>query len=487
MFPNYLKKELSVLFFVINKQKTSLNEISNTLSLSKRMAKESIMTINNHCDQIFIVSDNSGAITIHPELKMNALSHAYKLKLSLLKNNVLFNYCVLLITKPKIEREKILEQLFISRTYLNKLTRQLRTFFSHFNFTITIQKGYYSLEGDEMNIRLFSYLFLHDSYQDLEWPFQTISIEYIKKQLKKETAENFLNMSSTNTRAIYFVYAIIHTRVLHEYYMFLPISDDMRAMFTIFSNNFDVTLIFQKDFLNDLSPKNKLNEMFYFNFLTHIFISNIIPREEKVNMGDVFLSENHPYCVLSRKILNNFTNSNNVILLAKDKASMMYFITLLNTFYFLVDDTFNDFINLLIPQPWFHLNLQNIRLENIKNKLDPLIYKHNHQELLSCLLYTLARSYVKPKITIYIQVSKDFTSNYMIETRLFNLYNPENVVVTKNYQMADIIITDTLEKAPANKKIFYIDSINNEKNWEELVTIIQKTYLEIEKGLLESL
>lgn len=100
-----------------------------------------------------------------------------------------------------------------------------------------------------------------------------------------------------------------------------------------------------------------------------------------------------------------------------------------------------------------------------------------HLELLSQLLYTLSVSEKKVQVRIYLQIIKDFYASYFIKTRLSSLYNTNAISITEDFTNADIIITDSFEKATSNQDIFYLDSIENEESWHELTEFIQQKYM----------
>ena len=90
MIPDYLRKELSVLFFIINKDQTTTSEISQELELTKRTVRETLSTINTHFEEHqklkdFVFIEKSEIIHIHCYFKSNAVAAAYALKLQLLK------------------------------------------------------------------------------------------------------------------------------------------------------------------------------------------------------------------------------------------------------------------------------------------------------------------------------------------------------------------------------------------------------------------
>lgn len=250
MIPDYLRKELSVLFFIINKEQTTTIEISHELELTKRTVRETISTINTHFEEHqkiknFIVINKSGSVQIQSTFELTALDSAYNLKLQLLKKNTLFNYSILLLTRTSLDQTEVTEELFISISYLNKLTHTLNKFFTTFNFTISVVKGQYSLTGNEMNIRLFSYLFLQDSFQDIEWPFNNISLESIRENVPEEILIDSHKRSNTKNRSLYILYAILQTRVQNQNYVVQPTNKLIQALFKMVKENLDIALIFQ--------------------------------------------------------------------------------------------------------------------------------------------------------------------------------------------------------------------------------------------------
>lgn len=483
MIPDYLRKELAVLFFIINKNQTTTSEISHELELTKRMVRETLSTINVHFDEHqqikeFILIKKSGHVQIHSSFKVQAIDAAYNLKLQLLKKNTLFNYTILLLTRASLNQMEILDELFISTSYLNKLTHTLNKYLSTFDFAIASVKRQYSLVGNEVNIRLFSYLFLQDSFQDIEWPFHNITLESIHNNVPGEILMDSHKRSNTKNRSLYILYAILQTRVKSQNYVIQPTNKLIQTLFKMVQENFDVTLIFQQNSFASLEKDVKKTEIDYFNFLSRIFISDIIPKKEKIHLGRTFSKEKHPYCTLSIDILRASSILINDHTSNDDYFLFHYYITLFNTFYFLVGETLDCFTNLFIPPLSYHSHVKNEYMSTIKTNLAGLTISENHKKFLSNLLYTLYTSEMKSEVTLYLQLSKDFTASFFIENRLSNLFNPEQIMITDNYSLSDIVITDTLERTESNKKIFYLDSIDNENRWKELLFLIQNTYLD---------
>ena len=141
MIKHSILRKLNVLFYIIRKESTSLAELSQQLNIPKRTVKEDLKNINELMQDEFLLdnfllSSRQGVITIHPDYQQDAVKNAYSLKLSLLKSQMIFNLCVLLITNVTISKDELLDTLFISDAYLTKLTVQLKQFLKRYRIEI---------------------------------------------------------------------------------------------------------------------------------------------------------------------------------------------------------------------------------------------------------------------------------------------------------------------------------------------------------------
>ncbi|WP_420911968.1 helix-turn-helix domain-containing protein [Listeria grandensis] len=135
-----------------------------------------MVRINQSFDQYltmkdFITSDNTGTIRVNQQYEKKAVECSYILKLKLLKLVVIFNYAVLLTTRSVITKQEVLDLLFISESYFTKLTYKLNTFLKPYHIKIIISDNKVSLEGNEVFIRLFSYIFLSGFFSGFRMAF----------------------------------------------------------------------------------------------------------------------------------------------------------------------------------------------------------------------------------------------------------------------------------------------------------------------------
>ncbi|HCD3067927.1 TPA: helix-turn-helix domain-containing protein, partial [Enterococcus faecium] len=82
---------------------------------------------------------------------------------------------MLLINYPQtaVPKKYLLEQLYISPSYLEKLTKQLNHSLIKFHLRILSVKNCCTLEGNELSIRLYLYFFLSDTFGGNDWPFSS--------------------------------------------------------------------------------------------------------------------------------------------------------------------------------------------------------------------------------------------------------------------------------------------------------------------------
>ena len=190
------KKELLVLQMVIQKNNCSLQELSNDLHIPKRTIKELIRKINVSLKQFllideFIYSNHKGEIQTKETDQTKKLAVFSKLKLCYLKESNRFNYLMLLINylQTAVPKKYLLEQLYISPSYLEKLTKQLNHSLKKFHLRILSVKNCCTLEGNELSIRLYLYFFLSDTFGGNDWPFSSLELNALKMNSTDEQIE----------------------------------------------------------------------------------------------------------------------------------------------------------------------------------------------------------------------------------------------------------------------------------------------------------
>jgi Mga helix-turn-helix domain. len=484
LFTNYLSRRLHVLFFFLERNETTIAEIASSLKCSKRVIKDDLIYLNEMFElqlglSDFILSHYSGIIEINPKYKTDRLHYVYTLKLILLKQSSLFNYMTLMTTYGKITREELLNKLFVTDTYLDKMTKQLNEYLSQYHIQIKATKGFYSLIGQEAFIRLYSYIFLVDSYQFIEWPFESVSLNNIIKQIPSDLYAIFDTLSNSKKRQLTILYAILIIRTQHGNFVTEKTDADIVYIMQLLTNNFDVSSYLKINSSLELHPEIKKNEILTFNFFTRIFISDTLSKEQKVAMGATFYHETHPDCLQAQRIVQAVNQLVNHSL----DETQLYMYTYFTTLYFawnkFTGPVFLPFVYLFIPVPQFYVHVANDFMQELEQTIRETVTDKAQVRFLCSLFYSLLCADKQPILKVYLQLTKNYTAIYFVKNRLATIFNTDHIQITIDYTEADFVITDSLEYANNGKAIFYLDDLNNTKRWQALISAIQVEYLKL--------
>lgn len=128
MLTDAKKKELLVLYTIVQSNDCSLHELSQMLVTPKRTIKEIIRKLNEIIFQNleiekFIYSTPKGEIKLDPYHEDKKMTIFYYIKLFFLRESNRFNFLVLLFDSPNtsVSKKFLLEQLYISSSYLEKM------------------------------------------------------------------------------------------------------------------------------------------------------------------------------------------------------------------------------------------------------------------------------------------------------------------------------------------------------------------------------
>lgn len=166
MLTDAKKKELLVFYTIVQTNKCSLRELSQVLSIPKRTIKEIIRKLNGTIFQQlsiprFIYSTAKGELKLDSQHKDEKMAIFHYIKLFFLRESNRFNFLLLLFDSPhsRVSKKILLEKLYISPSYLEKLTNQLNKSLKKFHLQIISRQNCYILKGDELSIRIYMYFF----------------------------------------------------------------------------------------------------------------------------------------------------------------------------------------------------------------------------------------------------------------------------------------------------------------------------------------
>ncbi|MGM9903107.1 ribonuclease P protein component [Enterococcus hirae] len=481
------KKELLVLYAITQHDTCSLQELSYDLRIPKRTIKELIRKLNLTIEQrlaisSFIYSTPKGEIKIDPSYQESKMMIYYQIKLFYLKESNRFNYLLLMINYPNtcVPKKFLLEHLYISPSYLEKLTRQINKTLKNFQIEIVSSHSCYTIKGNEFFIRVYIYLFLSDAFQGMEWPFETIKLSQFKreKQLSKELLVSRYSIKYQEN--IYLLIALFTIRT-QQHALILSESAEIRNVLELLQQSHDCSGNLKNHFLSLLPLDTAMEEILHFNFLIYCFFPNLISTQQKMLFGYIVANNSNRLCrqiaLLTKELAQFFP----VISSSEKKYFYNYYLMLSLIYILLLGKSAPFFYSLHYPKGAHEIDEGNLHIKKIKQIVNEIFIDHPKKTLIvyyiSSLIYNLLQSESTENLTIYIQMNKTLTGNYHIQNRLQQLFDERMIRLTENPEQADLIITDWFDDSYQNGKIFYLDPSREKEQWVDLVTMIQKLYL----------
>ncbi|MBO0481471.1 helix-turn-helix domain-containing protein [Candidatus Enterococcus courvalinii] len=478
------KKELLVLYEIIQNDTCSLQDLSNKLVIPKRTVKDLIRKLNQAISQLFefhtfIYSNYKGEIQVNEHYEETKMEVFYRLKLVFLRESQRFNYLLLLMDSPdaSVAKEELSQKLYIS-SYLEKLTTRINKDLKKFHLQIISSNNCYTLSGDERSIRIYLYIFLSDAFQGTEWPFATIDLAAIKQEITLSDAFQLSNHSETEQKNIYLLYAVFKLRIKQFSFLEASTSDIQKLLRRLF-HTYDFSGSF-KNMTMELSEKHAENELLVFNFMIFCFFPNWIHVQQKLLIGKYFRQVDHPFCQFAQKLTIRLTKHFPTIETTEKLAYYHYFITLALTLVSLLGDSIIEFHTLYFPVVTESLSTDDVQFQSILKEISalcPTRLRSAHViHYLSSLIYQLVRSETDTQLLIHLKMTKTLTGNYHLKNRLEKLFNHETILLTFSPEKADLIVTDWFEAAQKTTPSFYWDLTNEEISWQKLVLFIQTLY-----------
>lgn len=479
------KKELLVLYEIIQSDTCSLQDLSNKLVIPKRTVKDLIRKLNQAISQLFefhtfIYSNHKGEIQISEDYEETKMEVFYRLKLVFLRESQRFNYLLLLMDSPDVSvaKEELSQKLYISSSYLEKLTTRINKDLKKFHLQIISSNNCYTLSGDEQLIRIYLYIFLSDAFQGTEWPFTTIDLAAMKQEITLSDAFQLSTHSETEQKNIYLLYAVFKLRIKQASFLEAPTSDIQKLLRLLF-HTYDFSGSF-KNMTMEQSEKHAENELLVFNFMVLCFFPSWIPVQQKLLIGKYFRQVDHPFCQFAQKLTIRLTKYFPTIETTEKLAFYHYFITLALTLVSLLGESIIEFHTLYFPVVTEPISEDDVQFQSILKEISalcPTRLRSAHViHYLSSLIYQLVCSETDTQFLIYLKMTKTLTGNYHLKNRLEKLFNHETILLTFSPENADLIVTDWFEAAQQTTPSFYWDLTNEEISWQKLVLFIQTLY-----------
>lgn len=369
------QREIDVLFYILGKKETTVREISQFFDVSIHLAKRTIVSINQRFESEFgksnfINSNNFGVIKVNNVYHKQAFTDINIFKLAILKENVTFNLCTSLLTNPKVSRKDLISTLYISDIYLDKQIHKLREYLKIFNITIEVSSGSYNLAGSEYNIRIFSFIFLSQSFQNIEWPFNSLSLNQVKEALNQKKFEHISDKTDIQKYSLFYLYAIFENRIksgniINDY----GSPEDEQILGGIFER-LDIST-FQEINMADIfnKPSVPSSELRHFLFLILISSPDIMSVYGKKVIGNYLVSLKGPYNDLAKKVLASKWKYKYTKIRRYDYIESFYTVTIALITVNMVKSSIKEFVRLLASDHLQYLDLEENQIEEFWEKL----------------------------------------------------------------------------------------------------------------------
>ena len=486
-------KELAIFIYIVNEKSTSIEKIAASLQLPKRAIKDAIIKTNTSLNSLFsieglIISNYKGEISIAEDYRGEALSLFYQLKLHYLKQSIKFNYVLLLIKQFKVSKETLLRELYISESYLSRITKELNEYLLDKGILITCDEDGFFFSGREFLIRLFMFTTLMDAYQTIEWPFEEYSMEHFVESIPKRLLQNPQQHTLHIKHSFAILLMIIQIRSQNHAHFITKFDPQVMELFKLVNDTLDLDSFDEHNYLETADVEIIESEKQALSFFTVLYFSDFIDRQKKVDLGWTFFHTDNRMSIISRQLTQRFDQILSLALYADEIAIYNYYLTLFQILYFFLGNNYEKYLELFFPVPQFHLQIHKEKNQSLIKKIEGLVDEvvtdtwikqtPSLEKLLVNFLLGLSKATIKPKVYVYTQMNKDFTAIYFIRRRLLNIFNNNNIIFTYNYQEADIIITDTMQENVMEKAIFYVGSVFDAGEWQKLLMIIQRIYFD---------
>ena len=481
------KKELLVLYTITQKSQCTLKELADELTIPKRTIKELIRKLNTTIEQqlsipAFIFSTHKGEITISDEYQEIKMMIYHKLKLFYLRESNRFNYLLLMVNFPKayVPKKYLLEQLYISHSYLEKLTHQLNETLQDFEIEIVSSQGCYLFKGNELFIRLYLFFILSDAFQGLEWPFDKFKLSQLKRERRLSKKLLVSKHSLKYQENLYLLIAIFTLRT-QQSSLITSESNEVYAILELLQQVQDVSGSFKNHLFKLLPHEAAIDELLHFNFLIYCFFPNLISSQQKSLIGYTLTNKRNRLCIQITLLTKELAQAFPVISSSEKRFFYNYYLMLSLVSILMLGNTTPFFYSLHFPKSALEVDESNEQIQLIKHIISEVFHDHPKKSLiiyyLSSLIYNLLQSETNEKLLIYVQMNKTLTGNYHIQNRLRQLFDEKMIRLTENPEQADLIVTDWFDKFHQTSKIFYLDPSKEKDLWVDIVTKIQQLYV----------
>ncbi|MGO2084264.1 helix-turn-helix domain-containing protein [Vagococcus sp.] len=484
------EKDLYTLYLLSYFDKTSLIELSELLYIPTRTVKEGINRLNQTFmskdnPEKLIISNHKGDIYFNKHYDSKKILIINQIQLHYLKESPVFNLLVLLANYYQLSTQEVCDKLFISESYLRKLVKVINRAISRYSFRLRREKNFYFFDGNELNIRLFLYHVVKDTYQNIEWPFETKVPSSFQLTDSSDKAEfNTLYPSTSRKNSIAMFILINDVRVKNNKEIDIHFSNTLKDILKIIlCNNHSLNLFKNKLLSEETSPKTE-NDQLAFSFLTHLHSASNVTDNEKRNIARQLLEHDSEYVQLAATIIEKSSTALDVNISYADFLIQIYHLVYYFVIHLIVGDIWFDIRNLI---PLYPTSVRGSITDTETQTIMILIEKEMKTSFLKDIftnrksysrfvhfLSHLLKSYKQEKIAIKLNFSKNVSYSFLIQKKLKAYFSSDLIQFTNHIERADLIITDSLDIYDEKTETFLLTSIFCPYIFEQLISKINQ-------------
>lgn len=481
--------KLSIFKELINHQGKSLNDLAETLLLSPNTTYRNLIALITDVNKIglpytiekkesykyFLAGDEQKYL-----VNFSKLSYYYG------EESPLFNLCRLIMNSLPTMTQ-VCHALFISPAHVYRLIKKLNKYLKEYNLYVEFNlDSKLELFGNEINIRIFMFNYITHCIPANIWIFK----EYTKKQLHEKISQsfNFDTIEEDVKHNLLVFWGIAFHRMYNKKFT-EKVDDKFFEMFSFYS-------FLPADNLRKIIPHEKnmeertlKSEIWNANFFLRVFIPEIIPDSENVELGKKIMHSSKPLVKFYVSLLDRW-RSKYCAFLPEDR----YF-SFLNTAVLIFNLAIYIDLNILTIWSLDELlineskKVNNQLFDDITNTIkehvtdypvelfDKEFFMEKQLLYLSCLMYIESQQNVSPKVQFYISLTKDFRTKEFIKERITLIYNEDLIDFVADLAEADIVIADKYSKLPFSSVCFVVSDFMGKSEWNSLLTKINATFL----------
>lgn len=337
---------------------------------------------------------------------------------------------------------------------------------------------------EEKKLRLFAYYFYGLTYGGIKWPTDWKENHWAQPLLGKTQKHLISQLVPSKQNQLHYIGMIWYRRLLLRIQP-IQMDEPYRTIIATMTSIHDLTETYLSLPLGIDTTYQEDEHLFINIFLRHL-VGDIDTATQQIEMMAQLVTLDNPISNFCQSLLSNLIKEFSLISSEETHAFFFYHLILFFIYiqYYDINLPSSFFSEIVFEKqpPRAELNTQ-IRyfLTDFFIK-DPLgeTFKLTdfYLNLLVSQIYTYIDMSTAHPLRIATQFSKNALGEELIKQRLRKVYTSQVVVFTKDYQQADLVISESYEGLKKEKDYFYIDSLTDNAAWSRLFNYIQERILD---------